>query len=43
LLGPAHPLRSRIDRALGRLVSVGVAEAHELELRVEAVNEPFKQ
>lgn len=43
LLGPAHPLRGRIDRALGRLVSVGVAEAHELELRVEAVNEPFKQ
>jgi hypothetical protein len=43
LLGPAHPLRGRIDRVLGRLVSVGVAEAHELELRVEAANELFKQ
>lgn len=36
LLGPAHPLRAGIDRALGRLVSVGIAEAHELELQVEA-------
>lgn len=36
LLAPAHPLRARIDRALGRLVGVGVAEAHELELKVEA-------
>jgi len=43
LLGPVHPLRGRIDRALGRLVSVGVAEAHELELRIEAANKPFKQ
>lgn len=43
LLAPAHPLRARIDRALGRLVGVGVAEAHDLELRVEAVNEAFNQ
>jgi len=43
LLAPVHPLRARIDRALGQLVCVGVAEAHELELRVEAANEPFKQ
>lgn len=35
LLAPVHPLRARIDRALGRLVGVGVAEAHELELKVE--------
>jgi hypothetical protein len=38
LLAPAHPLRARIDRALGRLVGVGVAEAHELELKVEAAD-----
>lgn len=43
LLAQAHPLRARIDRALGRLVGVGVAEAHELELRVEAVNDAFKK
>lgn len=43
VLGPSHPLRARIDRVLGRLVGVGVAEAHELELRVEAANEAFKQ
>ncbi|WP_210214741.1 hypothetical protein, partial [Mesorhizobium sp. M7A.F.Ca.ET.027.02.1.1] len=36
LLIPAHPARGRIDRALGNLIGVGVAEAHELELRVEA-------
>ncbi|WP_373987816.1 hypothetical protein [Duganella sp. BuS-21] len=42
LLAPSHPLRARLDRALGRLVGVGVAEAHELELRVEAANEAFK-
>lgn len=36
LLTPAHPARGRIDGVLGKLVSVGVAEAHELELRVEA-------
>jgi hypothetical protein len=38
LLAPAHPLRARIDRALGRLVGVGVAEAHEVELKVEAAD-----
>ena len=43
LLAPTHPLRARIDRTLGWLVGVGVAEAHELELRVEAANEAFKQ
>jgi hypothetical protein len=36
LLSPAHTSRSRIDKALGKLVCIGVAEAHELELRVEA-------
>jgi hypothetical protein len=36
LLLPAHPYRDRLDRALGSLVGVGVAEAHELELQVEA-------
>lgn len=36
LLTPAHPARSRIDSVLGKMVSVGIAEAHELELRVEA-------
>lgn len=39
LLAPSHPSRARIDHALGRLVGVGVAEAHELELRVEAAAE----
>jgi len=31
-----HPSRSRIDAMLGRLVTMGVSEAHELELRVQA-------
>jgi hypothetical protein len=31
-----HPQRLRIDAMLGRLVSLGVSEAHELEQRVEA-------
>jgi hypothetical protein len=35
LLGPAHPQRGRIDHVLGHLVSVGIAEAHELEKQVE--------
>lgn len=39
LLAPAHPARARIDRALGRLVAVGVAEAHDLERRVTAAAE----
>ena len=37
LLGPAHPQRGRIDHVLGHLVSVGIAEAHELEKQVEGV------
>lgn len=37
LLGPAHPQRVRIDRVLGQLVAVGIAEAHELEKQVEDV------
>ena len=36
LLAPAHPSRVRIDRVLGQLVGLGVAEAHDLELRVLA-------
>lgn len=36
LLGPVHPARARIDGVLGRLVGVGLAEAHEHERRVEA-------
>ncbi|MCE8556590.1 hypothetical protein KBY29_19955 [Ruegeria pomeroyi] len=39
LLEPGHPARTRIDRVLGRLVAVGVAEAHDLERRVTAVAE----
>ncbi|WP_290770992.1 hypothetical protein [Hoeflea sp.] len=31
-----HPSRSRIDAILGRLVSLGVSEAHDLELRIQA-------
>ena len=31
-----HPSRSRIDAILGRLVSLGVSEAHELELRIQS-------
>ncbi|MFF7109340.1 NACHT domain-containing protein [Pseudomonas sichuanensis] len=37
LLLPRHPMRARMDRMFGQLVSVGVGEAHELELKVEAV------
>jgi hypothetical protein len=36
LLGSAHPARARIDRLLGELVGVGVAEAHELEKMIES-------
>ncbi|WP_305969673.1 MULTISPECIES: hypothetical protein [unclassified Mameliella] len=39
LLEPGHPARTRIDRVLGRLVAVGVAEAHDLEQRVAAAAE----
>jgi len=36
LLEPAHPERDRIDRVLGWLVAVGVAEAHDIETRIES-------
>ncbi|PTM47229.1 hypothetical protein C8J24_0615 [Sphingomonas aerolata] len=36
LLAPTHLERARIDRALGQLVAVGIAEAHDLERRVTA-------
>ena len=39
LLAPAHSERARIDRVLGQLVAVGVAEAHDLERRVIAAAE----
>lgn len=38
LLLPEHWARERIDRLLGQLVGVGVAEAHELELQVQAAS-----
>jgi hypothetical protein len=31
-----HAERARIDIVLGRLVSMGVSEAHEIETRIEA-------
>jgi hypothetical protein len=31
-----HPWRTRIDTALGRLVSLGVSEAHAIEMRIAA-------
>lgn len=37
LMRPTHSARGRIDRALGNLVAVGIAEAHELELQIGAV------
>jgi hypothetical protein len=36
LLRREHPERYRIDAILGRLVSLGVSEAHEVELQIEA-------
>ncbi|GGF85926.1 hypothetical protein GCM10011319_52110 [Mameliella alba] len=36
LYSHSHPSRSRIDAILGRLVSLGVSEAHELEVRIQA-------
>lgn len=36
LLRCEHPQRMRIDAMLGRLVSLGVSEAHEIEMRIEA-------
>jgi hypothetical protein len=35
LLTPDHLLRGRIDAVLGRLIALGVPEAHELERRIE--------
>ncbi|SFL44006.1 hypothetical protein SAMN04488004_11913 [Loktanella salsilacus] len=35
LYGQSHPSRNRIDAILGRLVSLGVSEAHELEVRIQ--------
>lgn len=32
-----HPDCARLDAVLGRPVSLGISEAHELELRIEAV------
>jgi len=39
LLAPTHPARTRIDRALGQLVAVGVAEAHDLGRIITAAAE----
>ena len=36
LLRRDHPERARIAALLGRLVSLGVSEAHDIELRIEA-------
>ena len=36
LLARSHPLRPRIDAVLGRLVAMGIAEAHDLEQRFGA-------
>jgi hypothetical protein len=36
LLRRGHPERARIDAMLGRLVSLGVSEAHEVERRISA-------
>jgi len=36
LLRRDHPERARIDAVLGRLVSLGVSEAHEIEQRIAA-------
>ena len=30
-----HPARGRIDTIFGRLVSLGISEAHDLELRIQ--------
>jgi hypothetical protein len=35
LLTPDHLLRGRMDAVLGRLIALGVPEAHELERRIE--------
>ena len=43
ILEPAHPYRSRIDSVIGQLVSVGIAEAHEIERQIEAAAVPSVQ
>ncbi len=35
LFGQDHPSRNRIDSILGHLVSLGVSEAHDLEVRIQ--------
>jgi hypothetical protein len=35
LLRPNHSQRVRIDAMLGRLVSVGISEAHEIEMQID--------
>lgn len=35
LLSREHPLRSRIDTLVGRLIQLGIAEAYDLERRIE--------
>ncbi|MBQ1500397.1 MAG: hypothetical protein IIZ38_18990 [Sphingomonas sp.] len=37
LLSPDHVYRNRIDQLIGRLAAVGVADAHDLERRIETV------
>jgi hypothetical protein len=34
LFSDSHPLKGRIEQTLGRLVALGVSEAHELERRI---------
>lgn len=41
LLARGHAIRPRVDAVLGRLVAMGVAEAHELEQRVGEPTEQF--
>ena len=36
LLAPGHTARAPIDSVLSKLVGVGLAQAHELELQLEA-------
>ncbi|MFD2642685.1 ATP-binding protein [Pseudomonas japonica] len=43
LLGPVHPCRARIDSMVGRLVSVGVAEAHEFEKKIADAAEAHRE
>lgn len=36
-MSPDHVYRNRIDQLLGRLVTVGVSEAHDPKRRIETV------